>query len=105
MTSAPLIALSEILDAAGLPRAVATQVRLIGDDPVFPTPYRIGAAGSAAIGAAGLAAAQLWEIRSGRAQEVEVSVRAAAAALRGARYMKLDGPSQPDPMDPLTGFY
>jgi crotonobetainyl-CoA:carnitine CoA-transferase CaiB-like acyl-CoA transferase len=105
MTSFPMMALADILDAAGLPRTAAARVQLIGDDPVLPTPYRIGAAGSAAIGAAGLAAAQLWEMRSGRAQEVEVSVRAAAAALRGARYMKFDGPSQPDPMDPLTGFY
>jgi len=76
-----------------------------GDDPVFPTRYRIGAAGAAAIAATGVAAAQLWEIRTGRPQEVQVSVRAAAAALRSVRYMKLDGPAQPDPVDPFTGFY
>jgi crotonobetainyl-CoA:carnitine CoA-transferase CaiB-like acyl-CoA transferase len=105
MTSAPVTALNEIFDAAGLPPAVASRVRLTGDDPVFPTRYRIGAAGAAAIAATGVAAAQLWELRTGRAQQVQVSVRAAAAALRSARYMKLDGPAQPDPMDPLTGFY
>src|SRR5712692_8976704 len=105
MTSAPMTALNEILDAVGLSRSAVSRVRLTGDDPVFPTRYRIGAAGAAAIAATGVAAAQLWEIRTGRPQEVQVSVRAAAAALRSARYMKLDGPAQPDPVDPLTGFY
>jgi crotonobetainyl-CoA:carnitine CoA-transferase CaiB-like acyl-CoA transferase len=105
MTSAPLSALNEILDAACLSGCDAGNVRLVGDDPTFPTPYRIGAAGSAAIAATGIAAAQLWKMRTGRAQHVEVSVRAATAALRSARYMKLDGPAQPDPIDPLTGFY
>jgi crotonobetainyl-CoA:carnitine CoA-transferase CaiB-like acyl-CoA transferase len=105
MTSASMAALNEILDAAGLSRAAASRVSLSGEDPVFPTRYRIGAAGAAAIAATGVGVAQLWELRTGRIQEVQVSVRAAAAALRSARYMKLDGPAQPDPLDPLTGFY
>jgi crotonobetainyl-CoA:carnitine CoA-transferase CaiB-like acyl-CoA transferase len=105
MSSAPMTALNEILDIAGLSRTAASRVNLTGDDPVFPTPYRIGAAGAAAIAATGVAAAQLWEMRTGRAQDVEVSVRAAAAALRSARYMKLSGPTQQDPIDPFTGFY
>jgi crotonobetainyl-CoA:carnitine CoA-transferase CaiB-like acyl-CoA transferase len=105
MASAPITALNEILGAAGLSPAVASRLHVSGDDPVFPTRYRIGAAGAAAIAATGVAAAQLWELRTGRAQEVQVSVRAAAGALRSARYMKLDGPAQPDPLDPLTGFY
>ena len=105
MTSASITALNEILDAAGLSSDAALRVCISGDDPVFPTRYQIGAAGAAAIAATGVAAAQLWELRTGRAQEVQVNVRAAAAALRSARYMKLDGPAQPDPMDPLTGFY
>jgi crotonobetainyl-CoA:carnitine CoA-transferase CaiB-like acyl-CoA transferase len=105
MTSAPMIALNEILSRVGLSPAAAARVHLTGDDPVFPTRYRIGAAGAAAIAATGLAAAQLWELGTGRSQEVQVNVRAAAAALRSARYMKLVGPAQPDPIDPLTGFY
>jgi crotonobetainyl-CoA:carnitine CoA-transferase CaiB-like acyl-CoA transferase len=62
-------------------------------------------AGAASIAAAGVAAAQLWELRTGRVQDVQVSVRAAAAALRSSRYMKLEEPAQADPLDPLTGFY
>ena len=105
MSIAPEVALAEILTSAGVPAAIASKAKLVGDDPVIPTRYRIGAAGSAVIAAAGLAAASLWELRTGRMQDVEVDVRAAAASLRSARYMKLDGPAQRDPMDPLSGFY
>src|SRR3954447_23703318 len=60
-----------------------------GADPILPTPFRIGAAGAAAIAASGLAAADLWEQRSGRPQDVAVDLRQATAALRSALYMRL----------------
>jgi crotonobetainyl-CoA:carnitine CoA-transferase CaiB-like acyl-CoA transferase len=105
MNSVPATALNEILNTAGLPATVASPVHFTGDDPIFPTRYRIGAAGATALAATGVAAAELWTLRTGHRQEIQVSVRAAAAALRSARYMKLQGPAQPDPVDPLTGFY
>jgi crotonobetainyl-CoA:carnitine CoA-transferase CaiB-like acyl-CoA transferase len=105
MSAAPEVALSEILKSADVSAALAANARIVDDDPVIPTRFRIGGAGSAVIAAAGLAAASLWETRTGRMQDVEVDVRAAAASLRSARYMKLDGPAQRDPMDPLSGFY
>jgi crotonobetainyl-CoA:carnitine CoA-transferase CaiB-like acyl-CoA transferase len=105
MSSVPEVALAEILKSAEVAPASAANARIVGDDPVIPTRYRIGAAGSAAIAAAGLAAASIWKMRTGRKQEVEVDVRAAVASLRSSRYMKLDGPAQRDPMDPLSGFY
>jgi hypothetical protein len=94
MSSVPEVALAEILKSAEVAPASAANARIVGDDPVIPTRYRIGAAGSAAIAAAGLAAASIWKMRTGRKQEVEVDVRAAVASLRSSRYMKLDGPAQ-----------
>jgi len=105
MSLAPEVALAEILKSSDVAPASAANVRIVGDDPVIPTRYRIGAAGSAVIAAAGLGAASIWEMRTGRRQEVEVDVRAAVASLRSPRYMKLDGHAQRDPMDPLSGFY
>ena len=105
MSLAPEVALAEILKSSDVAPASAANVRIVGDDPVIPTRYRIGAAGSAVIAAAGLGAASIWEMRTGRGQEVEVDVRAAVASLRSPRYMKLDGHAQRDPMDPLSGFY
>lgn len=51
-----------------------------GGDPVFPTPFRIALAASAALGAAGLALADVWRLRTGRGQAVRVDPRAAEIA-------------------------
>src|SRR2546426_11854710 len=44
---------------------------------------------AASIAAAGLAAAELWRLRSGRRQHVAVAARAAAAAFRSERYLRV----------------
>jgi crotonobetainyl-CoA:carnitine CoA-transferase CaiB-like acyl-CoA transferase len=62
-------------------------VTLRGGDPVFPTPPRVGEFGAAAIAASALAAARLFERRTGQAQRVTVDVDAAAAAMRGWTYL------------------
>ncbi len=101
----PHAALREVLDLAGEDDLDSGAVDFSGTDPVFPTRYRVGTAGAAALGAVGLAAARLWELRAGRAQRVAVDLRAAAASLRSARYLRIDGKVPPDPRDPLFGFY
>ena len=72
-------ALRTIMPIAGWPEERAREVEITGGaDPVLPTPFRIGAAGAAALAATGLAAADLWELRGGRRQEVSVDLRQAA---------------------------
>jgi len=85
----PQDALKRILPVTGSTDSV-TQVTFSGGlDPVVPTPFKVGVAGAATIAAAGLAAAKLWEMRSGRRQQVAVDVRQATASLRSGTYMKL----------------
>jgi crotonobetainyl-CoA:carnitine CoA-transferase CaiB-like acyl-CoA transferase len=98
-------ALRELIGLAGLAPPQAGQIRITGDDPVFPTPYRIAASGAAALAAAGYAAAELWRQRSGSRQRVAVDARAAAASLRSTRYLQVDGRTPDGPRDPLSGFY
>lgn len=95
----------ELIELGGLAGPEAGQIQITGDDPVFPTPYRIAASGAAAIAAAGYAAAELWRLRSGSRQSVAVDARAAAAALRSTRYLQVDGRTPDGPRDPLSGFY
>src|SRR6185312_9528665 len=77
-----------------------------GADPVLGTRFHIGAAGAAAIAAAALAAAELQAARSGRPrQKVAVDFRAAVAALRSNRYLRIDGAAPRDIFDPVSGFY
>ena len=75
-----------------------------GDDPVFPSPWRVGRAGAAALGAVGLATSDLWRLRTGRAQSVAVNLRAAAASLRSNTYVTQNG-EKPVSWDPLAGHY
>jgi crotonobetainyl-CoA:carnitine CoA-transferase CaiB-like acyl-CoA transferase len=97
--------LQEILALAGMQEAPRKEAVFSGGDPVFPTPYLVGTAGAAALGAVGLAASDLWFLRTGRTQAVKVDVRAAAAALRSARYLKVDGKQPREIWDPLSGYY
>lgn len=97
----PHTALRELLALAGLEGAVSFS----GADPVLRTPYRIGTAGAAALGAVGLSASELWALRTGRRQRVTVNVRTAAASLRSGVYLRIDGKPPPAPWDPLSGFY
>lgn len=97
--------LATLLDLAGLPASAADAVEITGSDPVFPTRYKPVAPGAAAIAATGLAAAELWALKTGRRQRVRVNARAAAAALRSSRYLKINGEKPAEDPEKITGFY
>ncbi len=97
--------LAEILAAAGCGEIGEELPEIAGDDPVFPTRYRVGTAGAAALGALGLAVARLWRLRTGRTQRARVNLRAAAASLRSYTYLQINGKAPPGPWDPLSAFY
>jgi len=80
-------------------------VALTGADPVQPSSFRVGTAAQASIAAAGLAAAEIWRARTGRAQRVAVAMRHAAAEFRSERHFRLDGQPPPDPWDAIAGTY
>src|SRR5277367_3500431 len=99
-------ALRTIMPIAGWPEERAREVEITGGaDPVLPTPFRIGAAGAAALAATGLAAADLWELRSGRRQQVAVDLRQAVASLRSGHYMQINGAAISTDRNPVMGVY
>ena len=99
-------ALRTILPIAGWPEERARAVEITGgSDPVLPTPFRIGAAGAAALAATGLAAAELWELRTGRRQEVAVDLRQAVASLRSGLYLQVNGAKVREERNPVMGMY
>ena len=99
-------ALRTILPIAGWPEERGRAVEFTGGaDPVLPTPFRIGAAGAAALAATGLAAADLWELRTGRRQEVAVDLRQAVASLRSGHYLQVNGAKVRNERNPVMGMY
>merc|ERR1719240_623927 len=69
------------------PRAApfASELRFLADGPVLPTYLPVEEGAAAALGAAALAAADLYEARTGRAQEVKV--RQSGSGLMTASYL------------------
>ena len=85
-------ALRTILPIAGWDDTRAGAVEMTGGtDPILPTPFRIGETAAAALAAVGLAAANLWELRTGCRQQIAVDTRQATASLRSGHYLKIDG--------------
>src|SRR3546814_11044167 len=101
----PHDALRQIWTDAGCDASALERIAFDGDDPVLPSTYRVGTAALASIGATALAATEIWRERTGRAQPAALDVRAAAAAFRSERYMRVDDAVPPDPLSPITGFY
>src|SRR3984893_10427583 len=99
-------ALRTILPIAGWPKERAGTVEITGGaDPVVPPPFRIGGAGAAALAATGLAAADLWELSTGRRQDVAVDLRQAVASLRSGHYLEVNGAKVRNERNPVMGMY
>jgi crotonobetainyl-CoA:carnitine CoA-transferase CaiB-like acyl-CoA transferase len=99
-------ALRTILRIAGWGDERAREVQITGRaDPILPTPFRIGETSAAALAAVGLAVSDLWQLRTGRRQEVAVDTRQAAASLRSGHYMKMDGAPVPTDRNTVMGVY
>jgi len=99
-------ALRTLMPIAGWPQDRASSVEITGGiDPILPTPFRIGETSAAALAAVGLAASDLWELRSGRQQEVAVETRQATASLRSGKYMQMDGAHVSTERNTVMGVY
>src|SRR3984893_14232375 len=102
----PHEALRAILPIAGWSDKYAATVAFTGGtDPVLPTPFRIGVAAAATLAATGLAAAELWEVRTGRRQQVAVDLRQATASLRSGHYMSLGSGNISPARNSIMGVY
>jgi crotonobetainyl-CoA:carnitine CoA-transferase CaiB-like acyl-CoA transferase len=102
----PTKALRSILPVVGIAADRADSVTFTdGTDPVLPTPFRIGEAGAATLAATGIAAADLWQLRTGREQSIGVDFRHATASLRSGTYMKLGDGEVSHARNSIMGVY
>jgi crotonobetainyl-CoA:carnitine CoA-transferase CaiB-like acyl-CoA transferase len=97
--------LSDLWIGAGGDPSALDAVTLAGDEPQLPSSFRVGAAAQASIAAAGLAAAHIWQQRSGQSQSVHVDMRHAVVECRSERYLRLDGNPPPPAWDAIAGVY
>lgn len=97
--------LNDLLTLADWPAALGNNVQITGSDCLLPTPYPFLAPGAACIAATGLAAAELWKLKTGRSQQITLDTYAAATALRSPRYLRIDGKKVEEDAAKVTGFY
>ena len=97
--------LQELIRLVGLPSSSAADVTITGGDPILPTPYSMGAAGAAALGAVGAALSEIWAQATGRRLKVTIDTMKAVAALRSYRYLQVNGGPPTTGMDVFSGFY
>jgi crotonobetainyl-CoA:carnitine CoA-transferase CaiB-like acyl-CoA transferase len=97
--------LADIWTAAAGDPAALDHVTLTGDEPQLPTSFRVAAAAQASIAATGLAAAQIWKLRSGQSQDVAVDMTHALVECRSERYLRVDGKPPPPAWDAIAGVY
>lgn len=72
--------------------AIGRTVKLHGSDPVVPSRYRVGLASAAALAAQAVGIAEIWKLRGGRDQAVDVDLRRAAVpGLRTLAYTRRGG--------------
>ncbi len=97
--------LADLWTLAGGEPAALDAVTLTGEEPQLPSTFRVAAAAQASIAATGLAAAQLWQMRSGQSQGVTVDIRHAVVECRSERYLSVDGKPPPPVWDAIAGVY
>ncbi len=71
----------------------------------MPSSFRVAAAAQVSVAATGLAAAEIWKMRSGQAQDVAVDMRHAVVECRSERYLRVDGKPPPPAWDAIAGVY
>jgi crotonobetainyl-CoA:carnitine CoA-transferase CaiB-like acyl-CoA transferase len=101
----PCEILEAIWTSAGGDASALDAVTLTGKEPQLPSSFRVAAAAQASIAAAGLAAAQIWKLRSGRSQDVAVDMRHAVVECRSERYLRVDGKPPGPAWDAIAGVY
>ena len=85
--AAPASVAAALWQGAGLPAEALGHLDLTGADPVLPSSFAVGTAAQASLAASALAAAALWQQRTGRWQQVAVDMRHAITEFRSERYL------------------
>ena len=97
--------LTDVWNSAGGDPAALEAVTLSGDEPQLPSSFRVAAAAQVSIAASALAAAEIWQQRSGEKQTVSVDMRHAAIECRSERYLRVAGKPPPPAWDAIAGVY
>ena len=92
-------AIVRAIELGGLEPPSQHSFEIRGEDPVAASPHRLGSGAATARLLTGLAASELWRIRTGRHQDVAVDMAHATAALRSFGYLRMLDRERTAPVD------
>ncbi len=102
----PAIWARELLASLGCASdAMRHELVITNRDPILPTRFRVGEAAAAALAAQAVAAADLWRLRGGGPQRIELDIRAAAASLLSFVFQRVAGVTIPREPLATTALY
>ena len=101
----PRAILTDIWTSVGGDVSALDNLTLTGEEPQLPSSFRVAAAAQVSVAASGLAAAQIWNMRSRQSQDVAVDMRHAVVECRSERYLRVDGQPPPPAWDVIAGVY
>src|SRR6201995_140961 len=97
--------LADLWTSTGGEASALERVTLSGEEPQLPSSSRVAAAAQTTIAAAAMAAANIWQLRSGQAQDIAVDMRHAVVECRSERYLRVDGKPPGPGWDAIAGIY
>jgi crotonobetainyl-CoA:carnitine CoA-transferase CaiB-like acyl-CoA transferase len=97
--------LSDVWTSVGGAASALDALTLTGEEPQLPSSFRVAAAAQVSIAASALAAAEIWKMRKGQAQQVAVDMRHAVVECRSERYLRVDNKPPPPAWDAIAGVY
>jgi crotonobetainyl-CoA:carnitine CoA-transferase CaiB-like acyl-CoA transferase len=97
--------LSDVWTSVGGAASALDALTLTGEEPQLPSSFRVAAAAQVSIAASALAAAEIWKMRKGQAQQVAVDMRHAVVECRSERYLRVDDKPPPPAWDAIAGVY
>src|SRR5918992_331351 len=99
-------ALRTLLPYAGWSEDRTGAIEINGNyDPILPPPFKLAEPPTASLAAVGLAVSDLWELRTGRRQEIGIDTRQATASLRSGTYLKMEGAAVDFGRNKVMGTY
>jgi crotonobetainyl-CoA:carnitine CoA-transferase CaiB-like acyl-CoA transferase len=97
--------LADLWTSTGGDASALDRVTLTGEEPQLPSSFRVAVAAQVSVAAAAMAAANIWQLRSGQPQDIAVDMRHATVECRSERYLRVDGKPPGPAWDAIAGVY
>ena len=82
-------ALDELFRVRGCQNLDSGELQISGIDPVMDSKFKLGEVAAAAHASVGVGVNDIWELKTGRRQKIQISVRSAAASLKSNKFIEI----------------